>query len=107
VLVRPDVGGVGNRGFVVGVASHELQDPVEDLGRIPARKFGVNGLPGAEALGKVAPGNARLRNVEDRIHEGPIGEFGRTGFAAALGRQQRLNPLPFFVGQLVTSHLQT
>jgi hypothetical protein len=47
----------------------------------------MHGLPGAEALRKVAPWNPCLGDVEDRIHESPIGELGRSGLAAALRGQ--------------------
>jgi hypothetical protein len=105
--VGSNVRRVGNRGFVVGVTGKELQHSVKDLQLVPARELGVNRLPGAEALGKISPGDARLGDVKHRIHEDAVGHLRRPRSAPSLCWQQGFDPRPFIVGQLVATHLQT
>jgi hypothetical protein len=40
---------------------------------IPARELVVNGVPWTESLRQVSPREARLGDVEDRVHEGEVG----------------------------------
>lgn len=101
-----DVSGIRHRRFVVGVLREELQDAVEDLELVPAGELGVNRLPWAETLGKIPPRSTGLGDVEHRVHEGAIGQLGRTRLATALGRQQRFDALPFLVAEFVASHIQ-
>jgi hypothetical protein len=107
VLVSFDVGRVDHDGFIVGPSSKELENPLENLELVPTRELHVDGLPGTEALGKIAPGCARLGDVKDRVHERAIGQLGGSATATALSRQQGFDQRPIFVAQLMPSHLQT
>jgi hypothetical protein len=92
---------------VVGVFLELVEDSLEDLLAIPACELVVNGVPGAESLGEVSPRNARLGDVEDRVHEGAVGQFRWASAPACLGRQQGFDPRPFCVTQFVPVHPQT
>jgi hypothetical protein len=59
----------------VGGALFELvEDLLEDLLAIPACELVVNGVPWTESLRQVSPRNARLGDVEDRVHENAVGQ---------------------------------
>jgi len=105
--MRPDVGGIGDGRLMVGIRGKFVQDAVEDALGVPTRKSSVDGLPGAEPFGEITPRRARLGDEEHRIHESAVGKYHRSRPAAAFRRQQRGNPVPFGVGQLVASHHQT
>jgi hypothetical protein len=45
VLVRPDVAGIGDGRFMVGVDGKFVQDAVENTAGVPSRKLRVNRLP--------------------------------------------------------------
>jgi hypothetical protein len=59
---------------VVGALLEVVEDSLEDLLAIPARELVVNGVPWTESLRQVSPRNARLGDVEDRVHEGAVGQ---------------------------------
>jgi hypothetical protein len=107
VLVSFDVGRIDDGCLAVGVLSEALQNSVEHLELVPARELRMDGLPGAEALGKISPRNARLGDVKYCVHERAIGELGWPSAATAFARQQGLDSRPLLIGQLVSSHLQT
>jgi hypothetical protein len=86
VLVSFDVGRIDDGRFAVGPLGETLQNSVEHLELVPAREFHMDGLPGAETLGKIAPRNAGLGDVKYRVHEGAIGELGWASAATAFAR---------------------
>jgi hypothetical protein len=104
--MRSDVGRIGHGRLVVSVDGKYLQNVVEDLARVPARELGVDRLPRTEALGQVAPRSAGLGEIENRVHEQSVGQLGGPRSSPAFRREQRFNTRPFFVAQLVTSHVQ-
>jgi chemotaxis protein methyltransferase CheR len=69
----------------VGAFLELVEDLLEDLLAIPARELVVNGVPGTESLRQVSPRNARLGDVEDRVHEGPVGQVRWPSTPTCLG----------------------
>jgi hypothetical protein len=93
---------------VVGGALLELfEDSLEDLLAIPARELVVNGVPWTESLRQVSPWDARLGDVENRVHEGAVGQVRWTSTPTCLGWQQGFDPGPFCVTQFVPVHSPT
>ena len=102
--MNPDGGRVGDTRLVVCFRSKRLEHALEDSLLVPAGKARVHRLPGTESLGQVSPLNARLRNVNHRIHEKPVRQLGRPAGSVALGRQQTLDAGPLALTEFVTSH---
>ncbi len=71
--MRLRVGAVGHVRGVVGTFLELVEDSLEDLLAIPACELVVNRMPGTEPLGQISPRDARLGDVEDRVHEGAVG----------------------------------
>jgi hypothetical protein len=92
---------------MVGVLFELVEDSLEDLLAIPACELVVNGVPGAESLRQVSPRNARLGDVEDRVHKGAVGQLRRSSAPTCLGWQQGFDPGPFCVTQFVPVHSPT
>ena len=101
------VGTVGHVRAVVGTLLEFIEDPLEDPLAIPARELVVNGVPWTESLRQVSPRNARLGDVEDRVHEGAVGQIGWSTTPTRLGRQQGFDPSPFGIIQFMSVHSQT
>lgn len=100
-----DVGRIDDDCFAVGLLGEPVQDSIEHLELVPTREFHVDGLPGTEALGKIAPRSTGLGDVKYRVHEGSIRELGWTPATTALCRQQGFDPRPILIAQLMPSHL--
>jgi len=92
---------------VVGAFLKLVEDPPEDPFAIPARELVVNGVPWTESLRQVSPRNSRLGDVEDRVHEGAVGQIGWSTTPTRLGRQQGFDPSPFGIIQFMSVHSQT
>ena len=69
------VGTIGHVRAVVGALLELIEDLLEDPLVIPARELVVNGVPWTESLRQVSPRDARLGDVEDRVHEGAVGQI--------------------------------
>lgn len=72
--MRLRVGTVDHVRVAVGALLEVVEDSLEDLLAIPARELVVNGVPWTESLRQVSPRNACLGDVEDRVHEGAVGQ---------------------------------
>jgi hypothetical protein len=105
--VRLRVGTVGHVRVAVGAFLEFVEDPPEDPLAIPAGEFVVNGVPWTESLRQVSPRNARLGDVEDRVHEGAVGQTRWPSTATCLGWQQGFDSGPFRITQFVSVHSQT
>jgi hypothetical protein len=92
---------------VVGAFHKLVEDPPEDPFAIPARELVVNGVPWTESFRQVSPRDACLGDVEDRVHEGAVGQIGWSTTPTRLGRQQGFDPSPFGIIQFVPVHSQT
>jgi len=84
--VRLRVGTVGHVRIVVGTFPEFIEDPQEDSLAIPASELVVNGVPWAESLRQVSPRDARLSDVEDRVHEGAVGQIRWPSAPTRFGR---------------------
>ena len=89
---------------MVGALFEFVEDPPEDFLAIPTRILDVNGVPGTESFRQVSPWNARLGDVEDRVHESAVGQIRWPSTAPRFGRQQRGDPGPFHITQFVPVH---
>jgi hypothetical protein len=92
---------------VVGTLLEFIEDPLEDPLAIPARELVVNGVPWTESFRQVSPRDARLGDVEDRVHEGAVGQIRWPSTPPCFGRQQGFDPGPFSITQFVPVHSQT
>ena len=101
-------------------AVHEVQAPVqltgriarplqrgehaiEDTGPLPAAEAAVHRAPGAVSLRQVPPRYARRQPPEHAVHHPPVVVVG-TPAGWALGWEQRLQPRPLLVAQLMSVH---
>lgn len=82
---------------MVGVLGEFQQNLCEDTTLIPPCEPNMNGFPRAEPIGQVPPRDASLGDIENRIHEWPIGQARWSSGPASLGGQQAFNPGPFLV----------
>ena len=80
---------------MVGPLLELVEYPLEDPFAIPACELVVNGVPWTESLRQVSPRDARLGDVEDRVHEGAVGQIRRPSTSTCLGWQQGFDPGPF------------
>jgi hypothetical protein len=70
---------------VVGALPKLVEDPLEDTFAIPTRELVVNGVPWTKSLRQVSPWHARLGDVEDRVHEGAVGQIRWPSTPTCLG----------------------
>jgi hypothetical protein len=105
--VRLRVGTVDHVRVAVGALLELVEDSLEDLLAIPASELVVNGVPWTESLRQVSPRNARLGHVEDRVHEGAVGQLRWPSTPTCLGWQQGFDPGPFSITQFVPVHSTT
>jgi len=105
--VRLCVGTIDHVRVAVGAFLELVEDLLEDLLAIPARELVVNRVPWTESLRQVSPRNARLGDVEDRVHEGAIGQIRWPSTPTCLGRQQGCDSGPFCITQFVPVHSPT
>jgi hypothetical protein len=101
------VGTVRHVRDTVGTLPEFVEDPLEDAFAIPAGELVVNRVPRPESLGQISPWNAGLGDVEDRVHEGAVGQIRWPSPPTALGWQQGFDPRPFRIAQLVSVHSPT
>jgi hypothetical protein len=84
MLMRPDNGAVDEVAVPIQVSARirllleSSQDPIPDARFLPTVEATGNGLPGAVALGQIAPGSARLENPQDAIDDPPVVMAGTT-----------------------------
>src|SRR3954469_10978122 len=102
-LVRPDDGAVDAEQLPVDLVTAHLaglesaQDLVPQAGAAPLIEAVVDGLPGAELLGEVAPAAAVGEDPEDAVdHQAVVLPLAAL---VPVGRQEILNLLPLGVGQ--------
>ena len=105
--MRLRVGTIDHVRVAVGALLELVEDSLEDLLAIPARELVVNGVPWTESLRQISPRNARLRDVEDRIHEGAVGKVRWPSTPTCFGWQQGADPGPFSITQFVPVHSTT
>ena len=105
--MRLRVGTVGHVRAVVGTFPEFIEDPLEDSLAIPARELVVNGVPWTESIRQVSPRDACLGDVEDRVHEGAVGQIRWASTPTRLGWQQGFDPGPFRITKFVPVHSQT
>ncbi len=91
----------------MGTLLELVEDSLEDLLAIPAREFVVNGVPRTESVWQISPWDACLGDVEDRVHEGAVGQVRWPSTPTCLGWQQGFDPGPFCVTQFVPVHAPT
>ncbi len=101
--MRADVRAVDGVPFVVDFNVQRLECGAEVASLGPAAQAAVDGLPGAVALGQITPRHPRANLPEHRIEELPVTDLWRPSHAAL---QQRLENLPLFVAELVSTHRQ-
>ena len=101
------VGTVDHVRVVVGSLLELVEDSLEDFLAIPARKLVVNGVPWTKSLRQVSPRGAGLGDVEDRVHEGPVGQLRWPSTPTCLGWQQGFDPGPFRIMKFVSVHSHT
>jgi hypothetical protein len=80
------VGTVGHVRVVVGALLELVENSLEDLLAIPACELVVNCVPWAESLRQVSPWDACLGDVEDRVHEGAVGQVRGPSATTRFGR---------------------
>jgi hypothetical protein len=100
--VRLRVGTVGHVRVAGGALLEFVEDPPEDALAIPAGELVVNGVPWTESLRQISPRNARLGDVEDRVHEGAVGQVRWPTTPTCLGWQQGFDSGPFGITQSVS-----
>src|SRR5215470_1077719 len=103
----PDVGPIDAEQLRVDQACFvepELEPLDDAVQQAAAAEFGkavVDGLPGSEALGQVAPGSAGVQPPEDAIeHEAVV--FPLAAPRGRSGRKKGSKQLPLFVGKFVS-----
>ena len=87
----------------VGVLLEAGQHGVEDAGALPQPEAAVDCLPGAIALGYVAPGGAGAQDPEHGAEHEPMVLGGAPPPTLSLG-QQGADALPLRIGQFSPTH---
>ena len=79
-----------------------LENLLPDAPLAPAVEPTPDAVPIAEAFGEIPPGNAGLQDIEHRVDERAVvgGRSWRIGFSSG---QQRFDPVPLLVGELMSS----
>jgi hypothetical protein len=98
------VGTINHVRVAVGAFLELVEDSLEDLLSIPACELVVNGMPGTESFRQISPRDARLGDVEDRVHEGAVGQVRWPSTPTCLGWQQGFDSGPFRITQFVPVH---
>lgn len=102
VLVGPDGGGIQHEPIQVRFLQG-LKDLLPHALAGPAAEALVDGVPGAEALGKVPPGGAAAGNPEHGVDKLAV-VSGCAPHIAGLAWEQRGKALPIIVTDFVASH---
>ena len=103
MLVSAHDGGVDHHVLVVVIAGQEPENPLENAVLGPSVEALIDDLPAAEALGQIAPGEARAKPEQNGFDEQAI-VLGRAAHMAFAARQNVLDPIPLVVAQRVSSH---
>src|SRR4051794_31842068 len=103
VLVGAHDRAVDHRVLVVGLAGEVPEDPLPHAGLRPAAEAGVDLLPVAEPLRKIAPGDAGAVAVEHRLDEQAV-VLRRLAHVPLAAGQQVPDPLPPVVAERVAAH---
>jgi hypothetical protein len=104
MLMSSDDGGVDHRVFVVRIVSQRLEKTLPYAALRPSREPRVDVLPGAEALGQIAPRRTRAEFPNYRFDEKPIAQLAVAADVARPIRQQVFNPRKLVVAQSVVLH---
>ena len=99
----PDDGGVENGAGLVDLYGEFLEESLPDARPGPAGESVVDGFPGAEAFGQVAPGDASLGSPDDGVDEIAVPALGN---GACTDRKKRLDALPLSIGEFVSVHAE-
>lgn len=94
----PDVGGVDEDVFNIGIIRQGLEDALPHAFLRPAPEASVHGEPFAEFHRQIAPGGARPCDPQNSFDKQPIVMRGGAGIAN-LARQIGRNPFPLLVVQ--------
>ena len=99
--MRPDNGGVEEGAGFIDLDGQLLEEPFPDAALRPPVEPVVHGLPGAEALGQVPPGNAGPDSPDDGVDEVAVSSFrDRT----RSNGEKAFNALPLSIAQFVSVH---
>jgi hypothetical protein len=102
--MRPDDGGVDDRARLIDFELQCLENPRPNAALRPIRKPVVDGLPGTEPLGQIAPCHSGLRSVEHCVDEQSIAT--RRLRPRPLVRKKPSNSFPLLVAQRMAMHAQ-
>jgi hypothetical protein len=87
---------------LLGQAGLELTEELRpEPSRRPAAEAAVDRLPGAVALGEVAPGDPGVEDEENAVEDPAM--IMRGAAVPTLGREQRLEEGPLRIGELVAT----
>jgi hypothetical protein len=78
------------------------EDPIPDPGQAPAAEAAVHGGPPAIPLGQITPRGTRPELPQDPVQNPPM-VLGRSPAGGLLRRQQRRQPGPVALGELMAS----
>jgi hypothetical protein len=96
---------VADEPLAVAAVKQEGENLVPGSVTPPGVETPISGLPGAIALGKVAPGGARVENPQDALNDGAVGVVGvSTSSPVTRIRKQQFNLLPLGVGKFIAAH---
>ena len=98
MLVDPDVGGVDEDVFEIGIVRQSLESPLPHAFLRPAPEARVDAVPFAELKRQITPGRPGSRDPQDRFDEQPIVRCGRA-WITNLAWQFRRNSFPLFLVQ--------
>ena len=94
----PDVGGVDEDVFEIGIIRQGLENPFPDAFLRPAPEARVDAVPFAELARQITPGRPGSRNPQDCFDEQPIVRCGRA-WITNLARQFWRNSFPLLLVQ--------
>ncbi len=103
MLMGADDGGVDHHVFIIVISRQHLEDTFENVAFAPPPEAPVRVLPIAEALGKIAPGNAGAIAIQNRLDKAPVVDR-RPAHVAFSARQKILDPTPLVIPQAITTH---
>ena len=98
MLMDPDIGGVDEHVFEVGIVRHRLEDPLPDTLVRPAPEARVDAVPFTELARQITPRRAGSRDPQDSFDEQSIVSCGRA-WITHFARQFRCNSFPLLLVQ--------
>ena len=105
ILMGTDNRAVGDRSDLIDLSLLEVSEDRRPVAFLrPATEPVVDRLPRSKSFRQIAPWNARLRSVQDRVDEEAIAAL-RIG-ASLRFRNRRLEERPLLVGESVSMHSQ-